>query len=359
MSLICNENGEVVSTWDSNPIFFGGQWFYEKNFAQKVLLGDNVWFHFGTKNISVGETVSVSIYHNIDWGIDEKLIDLKTQVLEGNYCSVNLYIKPQWLENIDKGNKKWMDLYCHLEYKGKTEELPTDSNKFLKVYAIGYLPESECLVKVRNDGVVEFWPEHFGKIATYEWNMLNFPYRHQNQVYIDANGNQHIGGVPREIDRLIISRPNEQWQPLNLNEKDNDPTYNASQQHKQPDNRSLRQQRRHPLPTPKPPTGRAPAAGSLLVLNIAMMAYDAISPHIISSEENKIREHHNIVVTDISKDLQEALMRNIFNEDFVTIDNISKLINVILYGGTSNHNDNIFQIGKRIYREVSNFRKID
>lgn len=310
----------------------------------QALLTDIVRFHIVTIGIPDGKKVKLIVMDDDGpFNMDDEIFSCDITI-NNNQGFVEIELEHEWVDYIrsDVGNE--IELYGICKYGKIQEEFP-DPTKYLRVYNVGYIDELECRIYVSDEGYVQFWPEHFSSMAQKQWkaaceNTKNWP-----------SGNI---GIPTYRSSLKFEKPENKPDYSNVNDKDKDPNYQATDQNRiyNPYRKSsARFQRRHP---PKAPASgmRAPAAIGILVVNILNEAFAGWMTYATYSEYEKIELHYSILVEQVIGDFNEVSIIGEYSEE-----DLFNVVNVVLYG-KYDVKEELFLLGKEIYRQISRIKKI-
>ena len=87
------------------------------------------------------------------------------------------------------------------------------------------------------------------------------------------------------------------------------------------------------------------------------MAYDIATPYAVSKEIDKIKEHFAILKNEVVEDIKIGGLYGLISKE-LTHKEKCQLVSVVLYGGNDNCSDEIFEIGKDIYKYISEFKRV-
>lgn len=108
-----------------------------------------------------------------------------------NFISTNLndrFIKITEQKEVNKKQRLIVNFKLH--GLNHSVSLPKSLSAYLNVYSVGYIAFDDCRVSVRDNGNIEFWPEHFDRLEWNQWNDANYPNKQGLAVYTDSEGNQ-------------------------------------------------------------------------------------------------------------------------------------------------------------------------
>ena len=347
-----------------HPEIIEGWWSDELDHPiKKALLSDMVRFHIQTKGISDGSQVAITIMDDDGpFNPDDKILSASVTInADRGYADIKL--ERSWLRLIDSDSGDEIELYADCKYQNISKELPASSDSYLSVYSVGYIAYNDCRVKVCDNGDIEFWPEHFGRLARGQWNNANYPYRQGTAVYTDPQGNQYIGGIPTKLNRIVnpddVLPLDYQKYGQNLRERDL-PEIEDNTPASPVNNRPTRKQKsiaKRGGGVARPPAGAKAGAWITLGLDVAIMIHDIMLPLAVNEENNMINQHHHILVKNVMKDIVNASRQGIINEE-LTFKECCQLLSVVLYGGDAHVSDKVYRIGCDVYKFVSEFEKI-
>lgn len=328
----------------------------------KSLLTDIVRFHVETIGIPDEKKISITIMDSDGMLNPDDEIHKGEIIIRQNKGFLEFKLERSWLKHIDDDRGDAIELYARCEYHNDSVSQPKSSSEYLNVYNVGYLAYNDSRIKICDNGDIEYWPEHFDRLALDQWNIINYPYK-QGKVYIDSEGNQYIGGIPTWLNGIV--NPNMilpldlQIYGQNLRERDLALIENntPSSPVKVPLTRKQLSQARRGGGVVKPPVGAKGGAGVTLVLDIAIMIQDIILPFAVNAENNNINHHHEVLFKNVMKDIAKACEYGIINEE-LTFQECCQLASVVLYGGNANVSEKVYDIGCNVYKYVSKFEKI-
>lgn len=348
----------------SSPQIINGWWTdMQDNKIYKSLLADVVRFHIETIGISDEKKVKVTIMDYDGVFNPDDVIHKGEIVIKHNKGFYEFKLERSWLKNINDDSGDAIELYARCEYLDYNVSLPQSSLDYLNVFGVGYIVHDDCRVRIRNNGDVEFWPEHFGYLARGQWDNANFPYRQGSAVYVDSQGNQHIGGIPTKLGYVInpynVLPLDYQKYGENIRDRDLPEIENNTPPSpvNNPPTRRQRSREKRGGGMVKPPVGAKGGAWATLVLDVVIKIYDTMVPLAINAENDNINHHCTVLVNNVMNDIKQAIEHGIINEE-LTFAEYCQLINVVLYGGDDNISDKIYEMGSDVYEFVSKFEKI-
>lgn len=327
----------------------------------KSLLTDIVRFHVETIGIPDEKKISITIMDSDGMLNPDDEIHKGEIIIRQNKGIFEFKLERSWLKHIDDDRGDAIELYARCEYRNDSVSLPKSSSEYLNVYNVGYLAYNDSRIKICDNGDIEYWPEHFDRLALDQWNIINYPYK-QGKVYIDSEGNQYIGGIPTKLGCIVNHNSplpfNSQKFIQNLIERELCEIENNTPP--SPVNYPLTRSQKKAIQKGggivKPPVGAKVGASATLVLDIAFMIYDIILPFAVNAENTNIN-HHKDVLKNVMKDIAKAFKYGIINEE-LTFQECCQLASVVLYGGNANVSEKVYDIGCDVYEFVSKFEKI-
>lgn len=190
--------------------------------------------------------------------------------------------------------------------------------------------------------------------------MFNNASKNSNNWTYKENGQKDIG-INRTIGNLKYSQANPVPTPgaANVNSNDNDPSANdAKHRVKNPTTKQSNQTQENQRYKQRTILGgsnmRAPSAKGLIALNLAnaTVEYGILGAGMY--EEYKLNSHLDILEKAIN-DVQTALSMGdkIIPKKYQNSNDLSSILNVVLQGESNSDNKELYEIGMKIYNDIS------
>ena len=224
----------------------------------------------------------------------------------------------------------------------------------VELEGLEYLSKEDALIEVKY-GTVKLKVSNLRTPTYNAWNRAN-----ENAYTYDNKGNLVSIGLSRDIGQFdLIPKTQSNAPTAGITNDSKSPSYQADQ-HKR-DIRKTKQsgytqtdKRYNPNKTYSGKSPMAPAAsvGALAInaINFAGAQYAWIAPAL---DEADLNEQLGGAFASAIDDVNEAISRGYINMEYLDIDNISYIMNVVISGENQTKDPEIYNIGMKIYNEIS------
>jgi hypothetical protein len=371
----CKYNS-VTSYIPFAPIVIGSHWTdAEGNRINKALVTDTVQLHLQTREAD-GKRLMVSIF-DANPILDTELFEDIEVTISGNQAVVNIkleerlgkYVKDDW------GNE--LELYCRCYFEGSDTvfRIGRSSSQYLLVYEAGYYRDDRCRVIVNvTNGEIHWVPENCHRLTrNAHYNFVQNP---QNWTW---RGTQQDVGVKDatllglwafyrgEVDsRTVFTRYHKNSAEatyFTLNSRDDSPTVDdrrlkigvvIAKSTGMPDRR-IRSERT--MVTAGNSNMRVAGAYGALAIQAVIVTLDTLPLAAFWRDERLIKQHFETLLSEVQDDIFLYLSNHLLPDHINNLETYFLLSNFILCGKRDGMSDELFEIGKYIYRNYSEFAK--
>ena len=103
--------------------------------------------------------------------------------------------------------------------------------------------------------------------------------------------------------------------------------------------------------------GTRVAVGVTFLVNAINWSFETLGNYEMADDRTKIEEHRNLLATNVAQDLDEAINRGIIPGKYRNQSDLGSIANVVLSGYNPTKNEDIYNIGIQITKEISgNYR---
>ena len=368
---------EVVS--QNEAMIVGGHWTDTAgNKISKTLVTDTVRFHLQTKNAD-GRRVRIVVFVANPIRRDTPLLQEQEVRVVNNQAVLEIRMRESLRQNVRDGQGNSLNLYCQCRFSDSDNivHVGRSPSQYLQLFEVGYYRDDHCrvIMDVIN-GEIHWVPEN------------SKPFIHRNfREFVENPDNWTWTGNRRDVgvrdarllgfwawnegevidDKILFrgfQRNPTQARIFTLNSCGNSPT-NDDRQLKimiviarstgLPDKR-VRQQR---TTTTALPGGRSTAGGVVGLAVAGIVGTLEIAPIVLFRQDKRlVRRHLKTLLADVRHDIFSYLDDNRLPAHMNNWETIFLLSNLVLCGnrGATMSNE-LFEIGKTIYRNYSEFRK--